>query len=196
MYFFDQFKEILRYLRQYKARTAMTMFGLIWGTMTVIILLAFGVGVEKQMSKNMHGIGESLVIVWPGRTSMPFEGYGRDRQLRMTEDDMEYLRAEVKDIVRISPEFNNWGSAIRVGDQINRPNIAGVYPEYALMRSIWWEDGGRWINDLDIKEKRRVVFLGNGLRDFLFGENADAIGKYVYINEIYPNDDTQSHIWL
>lgn len=184
MYFFDQFKEILRYLRQYKARTAMTMFGLIWGTMTVIILLAFGVGVEKQMSKNMHGIGESLVIVWPGRTSMPFEGYGRDRQLRMTEDDMEYLRAEVKDIVRISPEFNNWGSAIRVGDQINRPNIAGVYPEYALMRSIWWEDGGRWINDLDMKNKRRVVFIGNALRDFLFGENADAIGKYVYINEM------------
>jgi len=54
MYFYDQFKEILRYLKQYKARTAMTMFGIIWGTMTVIILLSFGVGVEKQMSKSMH----------------------------------------------------------------------------------------------------------------------------------------------
>ena len=60
----------------------MTMFGIIWGTMTVIILLAFGVGVQKQMSKNMHGIGEGIAIVWPGSTSIPFEGYGRDRRIR------------------------------------------------------------------------------------------------------------------
>jgi putative ABC transport system permease protein len=51
------------------------------------------------------------------------------------------------------------------------------------MRNIWWEDGGRWLNDLDIKNKRRVVFLGNRLRDFLFGENAEVIGKYVYIDQ-------------
>lgn len=184
MYFFDQFKEILRYLRQYKARTTMTMFGIIWGTMTVIILLSFGVGVQKQMSINMHGIGEGLVIVWPGRTSIPFEGYGRDRKIRLNEDDIEYLRSEVKNIKHISPEFGKWGTAVRVGDKINRPNIAGILPEYAIMRSIWWEPGGRWIDDLDIKERRRVVFLGNALRDFLFGEKANAIGKYVYINEI------------
>jgi putative ABC transport system permease protein len=51
------------------------------------------------------------------------------------------------------------------------------------MRNIWPETGGRWINDLDIKNKRRVVFIGNSLRDFLFGENNDAIGKYVHIGE-------------
>jgi putative ABC transport system permease protein len=184
MNFIDQFKEILRYLKQYKSRTAMTMFGLIWGTMTVIILLAFGVGVQKQMSKNMHGIGEGLVIVWPGRTSIPFEGYGRDRQIRLNEDDMEYLRSEVKGIRRISPEFQKWGTPVRVGEQINSPNISGIIPEYAMMRSIWWEEGGRFLNDLDVKEKRRVVFLGNKLRDFLFGENADVIGKYIYISEM------------
>jgi putative ABC transport system permease protein len=184
MNFIDQFKEILRYLRLYKGRTVMTMFGLVWGTMTVIILLSFGVGVQKQMSKNMHGIGEGLVIVWPGRTSIPYEGYGRDRQIRLTDEDMEYLRSEVKDIIRISPEFQKWGTPIRVGEQINSPNIAGIIPEYALMRSIWWEKGGRWINDMDVEMKRRVVFLGNKLRDFLFGENAEVIGKYVYIGEM------------
>jgi putative ABC transport system permease protein len=179
----EYLQEIFRHLLQYKARTAMTMFGLIWGTMTVILLLAFGVGVQKQMSINMHGIGEGLVIVWPGRTSIPFEGYGRDRQIRLNEDDIEMIRTEVKDIIRISPEFSKWGSIIRVGDQINRPNITGVIPEYAFMRSIWPEDGGRWLNELDVKYKRRVVFIGNRLRDFLFGENTDAIGKYVYIDE-------------
>src|SRR5210317_896330 len=108
--FFDQIREILHYLRQFKARTAMTMFGLIWGTMTVILLLSFGVGVQKQMSINMHGIGEGIAIVWPGRTSIPFEGYGRDRRIRLNEDDIELIRSEVSDIVRISPEFSKWGS--------------------------------------------------------------------------------------
>ncbi len=180
---FDSLREILHYLGQYKARTAMTMFGLIWGTLTVILLLAFGVGVEKQMSKNMHGIGERIGIVWPGRTSIPFEGYGRDRRIRLTEDDIELIRNEVKDILRISPEFSKWGSTVRVKDKINRPNVTGIITEYGYMRNIWPEPGGRWINDLDNEYKRRVVFLGNRLRDFLFGENASVIGEYVYIDE-------------
>ena len=180
---FDDLKEIFFYLREYKARTSMTMFGIIWGTMTVILLLAFGVGVQKQMSKNMHGMGEGIAIVWPGRTSIPYQGYGRDRSIRLNEDDIEYIRSEVHDIWRISPEFSKWGSVVRLGDKINRPNVTGIIPEYGPMRNIWPEPGGRWLNDLDIEKRRRVVFLGNRLRDFLFGEHANAIGKYIYINE-------------
>jgi putative ABC transport system permease protein len=161
----------------------MTMFGIIWGTMTVILLLAFGVGVQKQMSINMHGIGEGIAIVWPGRTSIPFQGYGRERRIRLNEEDIELIRQEVRDIKRISPEFSKWGSTVRVADKINRPNVTGILPEYGPMRNIWPEPGGRWLNDLDIQLKRRVVFLGNRLRDFLFGENADAIGRYVFIDE-------------
>jgi putative ABC transport system permease protein len=180
----DDLKEIFRYLRQYKARTAMTMFGIIWGTLTVILLLAFGVGVKKQMSKNMHGIGEGIAICWPASTSIPFEGYGRDRQIRLTPADIELLRSEIKEIIHISPEYHKWGSAVRRADKVNRPNVTGIIPEYGPMRNIWPESGGRWLNELDIKQKRRVVFLGNRLRDLLFGEAADAIGQYIRINEI------------
>ncbi len=162
----------------------MTMFGIIWGTLTVILLLAFGVGVRKQMSKNMHGIGEGIAIVWPGRTSMPHEGYGRGRPIRLNDNDIELLRNEIPLIRRISPEFSRWGTAIRVKDKINRPNVTGIIPEYGPMRNIWPESGGRWLNELDNRNKRRVVFLGNRLRDFLFGEGAIVIGKYAYINEI------------
>lgn len=179
----DTLHDVLSYMRQYKSRTFMTMFGIIWGTMTVILLLSFGVGVRKMLSKSMHGIGEGIAICWPGATSIPFEGYGRDRRIRVTDDDVEYLRTEVPDIARISPEFSRWGSAIRVGDKVNKPNITGIIPEYGVMRNIWPEPGGRWLNDLDIEQRRRVVFIGNRLRDFLFGENADAIGKYVFIDQ-------------
>ncbi len=179
----DYLREIFFYLRQYKARTAMTMFGIIWGTLTVILLLSFGVGVRKQMSKNMDGIGESIAIVWPGQTSIPYKGYGRNRRIRITEEETELLRSEISEIRRISPEFGKWGSIIRVGDKINRPFITGIIPEYNEMRNIWPEEGGRWINAPDMKKNRRVVFLGNRLRDFLFGEGSNAIGRYVFIDE-------------
>lgn len=182
-YLQDTLHDVLSYMRQYKSRTFMTMFGIIWGTMTVILLLSFGVGVRKMLSKSMHGIGEGIAIVWPGSTSIPFEGYGRNRRIRLTDADIEYLRSEVRDLKRISPEFSRWGTAIRVGDKINKPNITGIIPEYGVMRNIWPEPGGRWLNELDIEQRRRVVFIGNRLRDFLFGENADVIGEYVYVGE-------------
>jgi putative ABC transport system permease protein len=184
MYFKETLFDILNAMRQHKARSVMTLFGLIWGTMTVILLLSFGVGVRKQMSKNMHGIGEGIAIVWPRQTSMPYNGYGRDRRLRLDETDIELIRSQVNEIRRISPEYSKWGSAVRVADKINRPNITGIIPEYNEMRNIWPETGGRWLNQQDLNQRRRVVFLGNRLRDFLYGEKANVIGKYVHIDEI------------
>ncbi|MBN2090325.1 ABC transporter permease [candidate division KSB1 bacterium] len=183
-HFLDTLREIFHYLRQYKSRTFMTMFGIVWGTMTVIILLAFGVGLKRFLSKSMHGIGEQIVILWPGRTSIPYQGYGRDRNIRFREEDAEYLRHEVIQIKSISPEYSRWGTPIRLGDKINRPNITGIIPEYGPMRNIWPQPGGRWLNEVDIKNRRRVVFLGDKLKDFLFGEETNAIGKYVCLGEI------------
>jgi putative ABC transport system permease protein len=180
--FMNMLREIFHTLCQYKSRTAMTMFGIIWGTLTVILLLAFGVGVKKSMSKNMHGMGESIAIVWPGSTSIPFEGYGRNRRIRLTHEDMEIIRKEVANINRISPEYSKWDVSIRRGDKIKKPNINGVIPEYGPMRNIWPEPGGRWLNDLDMSDRRRVVFLGDDLKKFLF-EDKDAIGQYVYIGD-------------
>ena len=61
----ENIREVFFFLRQYKTRTFMTMFGIVWGTMTVILLLSFGVGVKRSMSKNMHGMGDRIVILWP-----------------------------------------------------------------------------------------------------------------------------------
>ena len=175
--------EVFRYLRQYKSRTFLTMFGIVWGTMTVILLLAFGVGVKKSMSKNMHGMGDGIAILWPGRTSIPFEGYGRDRGIRFREEDAELLRHEIPEILYISPEYSQYGVPVRVGDKVNQTSVAGIIPEYGPMRNIWWQEGGRWISDLDVQERKRVAFIGNKLKDLLFGEETDAIGKYIHVGD-------------
>ncbi len=180
----ESLREIFYYLRRNKSRTGMTLFGIIWGTLTVVVLLALGAGTKKQLVKSMHGMGESICIVWPGRTTIPFRGYGIGRWIAMQAQDIELIRRQVQGIRRISPEFSQWHGALRVQDRVNRPNIAGVLPEYGPMRNIWWQPGGRWLNELDIREKRRVIFLGNNLRDFLFGKNKPAVGHYVYLNDI------------
>lgn len=179
----DIIREVFHYLRQYKSRTFMTMFGIIWGTVTVIVLLAFGVGVKRSMSKNMHGMGEGIAILWPGRTSLPFQGYGRDRWLRFREEDTDLLRAEISQLEAISPEYGRWGTPVRVGEQVIKPNVSGIIPEYGPMRNVLPQPGGRWLNDLDLKHRKRVVFLGYKLKEFLFGQERNAIGEYVFIGD-------------
>jgi putative ABC transport system permease protein len=175
----DTIREIFLYLRQYRSRTAMTMFGIVWGTVTIIVLLAFSVGVKRSMSKNMHGMGEGITIIWPGQTSIPFKGYGKDRGIRFREEDAYLLKKLIPELEAVSPEYSHWGTPARVGEQIIKPNIAGVVPEYGPIRHIWPEDGGRWINDLDIRDRKRVVFLGNKLKEYLFGKEKAAVGRYV-----------------
>jgi putative ABC transport system permease protein len=180
---FETLKEIFYYLRQYKGRTFMTLFGIIWGTVSIVVLLAFGVGVHSSMSKNMHGMGESIAILWPGRTSVPWMGFGRDRFIQLMEEDAELLRREIPEIRSISPEYSKWNAPLRYGEQINKPNISGIIPEYAAMRNIQSAPGGRWIDELDLKERKRVVFLGDELAKFLFGEGNQIVGKYIFIGD-------------
>lgn len=182
--FLDILREIFHYLRQYKSRTFMTMFGIVWGTMTVILLLAFGTGVKRSMSKNMHGMGEKIAIVWPNKTSIPYAGYGRERPIRFREDDATLLKREIPEIGFLSPEYSRWGTAVRKGEQINKPNISGIIPEYGPMRNIWPQPGGRWLNDLDLQHRRRVAFIGNKLSEFLFGAGHNPVGEYVYVGDV------------
>ena len=182
-YWISQIQEIFHHLRQYKSRTFMTMFGLVWGTITVILLMAFGTGMGRKLTKDMHGMGEGIAIVLPGRTTIPYKGYGRGRPIRLKDEDVELLRREIPELKYLSPEYSRWGTAVRYQDKMNKPNISGIIPEYCMMRNIFPQEGGRWLNDEDLKYRRRVAFLGNRLKDFLFGENVEAVGKYVMVGE-------------
>lgn len=182
----DKFKtivtEFLLDLRAQKLRSFLTMFGIVWGTVAIIVLIAFGVGFKRQMSINMHGIGESIAIVWPGRTTKAFEGFGTGRPLFFVEEDVRLLRTQVRNIKAVSPEYSR-RTVARVGENILNPLVAGVYPNYNDMRNIIPDMGGRFINAPDIQHRRRVAVIGNKVKDFMFGEK-DAIGQVVYVASV------------
>ncbi len=175
--------QFLRDLRSQKLRTFLTVFGIFWGTASVILLLAFGKGIHAHQQKAFRGLGEYIVIMWPGRTSIPFQGLGRNRVIRFRESDAELLKREVPHIGAISPEYVLWDAKGRVGKVERLIRIMGCWPEFGPMRNIIPDEGSRFINDEDMNQKRRVIFLGTDMKKELFGEE-DAIGRLVFINGV------------
>jgi len=175
--------EFIRDLRAQKLRTALTIFGIVWGTVAIVVLLAFGMGFKRQLSANMHGIGESISIMFPGSTTKPFEGFGIGRGISFIEDDARLLATQVPDIGRISPEYSVNDAQVRVGENIIGTSVAGIYPVYGEMRNIIPAAGGRFVDDLDMQERRRVVVLGDEVKRLLYGDQ-EAIGKLVFVGQI------------
>ena len=168
-------------LKAQKLRAFLTMFGIIWGTVAIVVLVAFGVGFRKQTVANMHGIGEGLAIVWPGKTTKPYSGYGIGRSLSFVEEDTKLIAAQVPNVSGISPEFGK-RTMTRVGENILTPLISGVNVVYGEIRNINPEAGGRYINILDLQERRRVAVIGDKVKEFLFAEQ-NAIGKTIFIGQ-------------
>jgi len=163
-----------------KLRTTLTIFGIVWGTVAIIVLLAFGNGFQKQTMKTMNSIGESVILLFPGQTAKPFQGYGANRSIRLREEDSHLLKNEIREILSLSPEYSTWSAALRVGSNTRTPNVTGVYPIYSTIRHVYASAGGRFINEMDLENKRRVVFLGDELAKYLFGEDKP-VGKYAYV---------------
>jgi putative ABC transport system permease protein len=180
--FLTTLSEFIRDLRAQKLRTFLTIFGIVWGTVAIIVLLAFGMGFKRQLAINMHGIGESISIMFPGRTTRAFEGFGTGRPISFIEEDAQLLAKQVSAIAKISPEYSGDGVPIRVGENIINTSIAGIYPIYSDMRNVIPEMGGRFVDDLDMRERRRVMVIGNEVKRLLFGEG-QAIGKVIFVGE-------------
>jgi putative ABC transport system permease protein len=179
---FSFLRQILHDVRHQKLRTLLTLLGITWGTVSVSLLVAFGEGLEDRIRKNQAGLGENIVIAWPSRTSLPYEGLGKGRRVRVDEDDIDALRREI-------PEASFTGEYTRNTSRLRRervrlsPQISANDPIYAVMRNVIPAPGGRYVNDLDVDRKRRVVFLGNDLAGELFGSE-EPVGKTVMLDNV------------
>jgi putative ABC transport system permease protein len=175
-------REFVADLRAQKLRTSLTVLGIAWGTVAVVVLLAFGVGLERQTRKRFHGLGDRIVILFGGRTTKPFEGFPDGRPIRLRADDVPTIAQEVAEIQYISPEFITRSARVRRGVKAASPAITGIVPAYGLMRNIIAEAGGRFINDRDVAERRRVAVLGDELATLLFGHDS-AVGRQVFLGD-------------
>jgi putative ABC transport system permease protein len=177
----DALLQLHRDLKSQKLRTLLTVFGLVWGTVAVTLLLAFGAGLKKQLVKATAGLGDRICISWPGLTSIPYQGLGKGRRIRITDEDLETVRPRVDGLKRMSSEYSDgWKMVYNL--KTYPVDVSGVLPEFGEMRNLIPVPGGRFLNPLDVKDQRRVVFLGNKVAEDVFGKGTDPVGKTVLFN--------------
>jgi putative ABC transport system permease protein len=175
----DVFRQLIRDTRSQKLRTFLTVFGIVWGTVAVTLLLAFGAGLKKQLIKNTAGLGDRICIAWPGLTSIPFQGLGKGRRIRLREEDIEAVRRQVDGLAGISSEYED---SMKLHYELKTwpVDVSGVSPEFGTMRNLIPEEGGRFVNPMDMEQQRRVLFIGDKLASNIFGK-AGAVGKTVML---------------
>jgi putative ABC transport system permease protein len=173
---------MLQDVRHQKLRTLLTLLGITWGTVSVALLVAFGEGLQRRIETDQKGLGESIVIAWPSRTSIPYEGLGKGRRIRVSEDDLEALRREIPE-ASFSGEYERGESTFRHERVRLSPDMSATNPVFAVMRNLIPAGGGRYVDDLDLDRRRRVVFLGDKLKQDLFGES-EAVGRTVMIDNV------------
>jgi len=169
-------RQLLRDLRSQKLRTFLTIFGIVWGTVAVSLLLAFGQGFHAQLRKSSAGLGENICIAWPSLTSIPFEGLGKGRRIRLTEEDMDLVAAKADGLAGISGEYTATLKAT-YGTKTLAIDVSGVNPLFADLRNLIPRAGGRFINAIDEEQQRRTIFLGDELAKNIFGEATEPVGK-------------------
>ena len=181
MFFVQLIRQFLQDMRARKLRTFLAMFGIGWGTVAVVLLLAIGGGFHTASKKAMHGMGDHIMIMWPSRTTKPFEGMQPGRPIRLKCKDVVEMCEALPEIGLYSPEPRRGGRALTFRDHRVKVSVSGVTPGYGEMRNMIPEPGGRVLNDRDIDGRRRVVFIGDKVKTKLFGKD-DAIGKTVLLD--------------
>ncbi len=172
-------RQLLRDLWSQKLRTLLTVFGIAWGTVALSLLLAFGQGMHHQMTKSFAGLGDDIVICWPQKTSLAWEGIGKGRRIRLLEEDMQLLRDQAQTLNAISGEFND-SLMLNYHDRTLRVDVAGVAPEFGDMRNLVPAAGSRFVNRLDWNGRRRVAFIGDKLARDVFG-TVDPVGRQLLL---------------
>jgi len=176
---FNIIRQLIRDTRSQKLRTILTLFGMIWGTAAVSLLLAFGDGLQKQIEKSNAGLGNNVVIGWPSRTSIPFEGLVKGRFIRMDDSDIRLLRQKAYGLDAISVEYQA-ELKLQRGAKVLSVSVSGVEPEFGEIRNLIPAAGGRFINPIDQEKRRRVAFLGDELAGQIFG-NESPVGQTIHL---------------
>jgi putative ABC transport system permease protein len=166
-------------LRANKLRSFLTMFGILWGIVSIVLLGAMGEGFKRGNEEVLGEFGRNVGIMWPGRTSLQAGGERAGRALRLTYDDVEVLEAQSRMLRLISPEIQR-GAQVKSAYNAAAVQVHGVEPPYQEIRTIEL-DAGRLMNWEDERDGRRVAIVGHDMSKQLFGTR-HPIGETLTIN--------------
>jgi putative ABC transport system permease protein len=167
--------------RLQRKRAYLTIAAIAWGTVAILLLLAFGEGLKRQLDKNRRSTGENLAVMWPGETTKPWKGMPPGRPVRPRIDDLDFIRQRMPELQSVIGEMVSWRTAIAYGRKTVNGRVIGTNVVYGEARKHYAQAGGRFVNEDDAIQRRRVIFLGDEMaKDIFGGENP--IGKTLLVN--------------
>jgi putative ABC transport system permease protein len=168
-------REFVYDLNAHRTRAILTLVAIIWGTIAVVLLLAFGEGLTDRLTAGLINAGNRIMIVYPGETGLTFEGLPKGRRVRMVEEDVAMLQQSIPAIDMASAQYHT-NITLTYKKLSMTTECEGVNADFEEMRRMYPAGGGRFLDRLDVAEQRRVIFLGPKIAKDIFNDE-DPIGK-------------------
>ncbi len=186
----DTWQEIFGSISKNKLRTVITVIGVLWGIFIYIALSGSAKGLDNGFERAFENVAMNSMFAWAQRTSIPYEGFKTGRPLQLKLDDARTLQDRIPEIQYIAPRnakgvFGGGAARTVRGQKYGNYNVYGDFPVFTKIATKKMYDGGRFINDGDIQNARKVCVIGERTQKELFGEDEDPIGDYVKIDDIY-----------
>src|SRR5215470_16339577 len=187
MFDWDKWKEIWATLRANRLRTFLTAFGVFWGILMLMLMLGFGSAMQAGIKKNAKGMATNLLFVWGQTTTKAYDGLQPGRWVRFRHSDIELLK-NLPGVEWLAPrlQLGGWMSNFNVSyeGKTGAFNVFADYPEFKHILAFEYE-AGRFINDRDIAEARKVAVIGKAVVDELYPAGVNPIGTYIKISGVY-----------
>ena len=175
----DIFQEIIGTLKRNKLRTALTGFAVAWGIFMLIVLLGAGNGLLNAFELQSGNMSMNSMEIWPGRTSMPYKGLKEGRNIKLTEKELELTRSLKEHVTNASAIISQGGVNLSYKQDHLSLELTGVMPDFPETNGLKLKQG-RFVNQLDMQQKRKVIILHEKTVQMLFGDNtSDVIGKHL-----------------
>lgn len=180
----DTVEEILATLLRNKSRSLLTAFGVFWGIFMLVSLVGGGNGLQDKMKYNFDGFATNSCFIATNRTGEAYKGFRKGRYWRLENRDIENIRKSVAGIDVITASIADWGKTAVHADKKYSCSVKGLYPEYdAIERQNLLY--GRFFNEIDIRDRRKVCVLGKRVYEALYNMGEDPCGSLVRVDGIY-----------
>ena len=186
MFELDRWQEIWITITHNKSRSILTGFGVFWGMFMLVVMLGSSEAIKRRISSTIEGFATNSCFAWAAQTSKPYKGFKKGRSWNMENEDIALLIKKIPEIQYLSPALFGGGTKNNVtrNDKAGSYGVKGYYPTYNLIdecKMIY----GRYINDIDIVEKRKVCVIGERVYEVMFPKVENPLGKNIQVNGIY-----------
>lgn len=184
----DKWQEITAALKKNKLRTILTGLGVMFGILILVTLLGIGRGFQNNIQSSLGNFATNSTVFWVQRTTKAYKGLPRNRFYQFTNEDLAAIKRSVPELKNIAPEINGWsGGATHNTFRAEKKGnfrIKGTSPEMNKVNPVDIT-AGRFINENDLKEFRKVITIGPRVQELMFEEDEDPVGQYLKVNGIY-----------